>query len=80
MGGYRRTFVYFVVWLYWYAEFRIMCGSESYLVPDPEESYRHVNAGDRKRGMVSHTVCVWGKAVSRRKPVNLNFHLQPLIT
>ena len=45
-------------------------GQESSLVPDPEECYRHVNVGDRKRGMVSHTVWVWVKAVSRRKPVS----------
>jgi len=80
VGGFRKTFVYFVMWLYWFAEFTTMCGSESSLVPDPEECYRHVDVGDRKRGMVTHTVWVWVKAVSRRKPVNLKFHLQPLVT
>ena len=34
--GYRRTFVYFMMCLYLYAEFTTMCGPESSLVPDPE--------------------------------------------
>ena len=65
----------------WYAKFTPRCGPEGPIVLDPEECSRHANVVDRNgRGMVSHTGWAWLKAVSRRKPVHLNFHPQTLVT